>query len=289
MSDLYLYLDGQTAGPYPPAQLRQMLAEAKIQPDTPAWHSPLTEWSTVAQILAGFPAETKGIRLASGPIPAPSPRAPSASPPVLQPEKPRINGCLMTVLICFGMIILPFPIIAILAGIALGPINKGLEKAKENAAVQQSRAIALTMFQYSVDHNGAYPDGATSTEVFQKLIDEKYISDPKLFYVPMAGKVAPSSSRLSAENVSFDVTSGIDAQSPDDLPIVFSTGYTVTYTPGASAVRDQVGTEFPFPGLVVAYKNNSASFKHAVPDASVPDFIPTDFNPGAQTCRQLRP
>ena len=39
--------------------------------------------------------------------------------------------------------------------------------------LQKPRMINLLLFSYANDHNGKYPTGASSTEVFQKLIDEK--------------------------------------------------------------------------------------------------------------------
>ncbi len=50
-------------------------------------------------------------------------------------------------------------------------------------AVQTTRTIGLCLYRYAQDHNGQYPDGKTSTEVFQQLIDEKYVTDPSIFYL----------------------------------------------------------------------------------------------------------
>ena len=100
------------------------------------------------------------------------------------------------------------------------------------------------MFQYANDHNQNYPDGKSSTEVFQKLIDGGYISDPAIFYIPMVGKIkAGVGQRLKPENVCWDVTSPVDSSAPDGLPIVFSTGYKVNYVPGGAAIP------FKKPGL----------------------------------------
>ena len=277
MPDIYLYLEGQQTGPYPPDQVRQLLAEGKASPETLAWYQGLNEWSTLSKVLAAFPAE------GAPPVFVP----PAPPPPPSAPAKKGMHGCLLAAIILGVIGFVSIPVIACLAGVALGPITKGIEKAKENMAMQQARQIGLAMFAYANDHNGAYPDGATSTEVFQKLIDEKYVSDPGVFYFSMPGKTKTTSDKLTADNVCYDVTSGVASDSPDDVPLVFSTGYIVTYSAGASATRDP-GSQTPFP-LFAVYKGNGARFIEAGPDGTIPNFIPVNFDPGAKTYQQLRP
>ena len=273
MPDIYLHVEGQQTGPYQLAQLRQFLAEGRISAETPAWYEGLAAWSTVSAILTAFPP-------AGGPPSYPPP------PPPPAPAKQGMHGCLLAAIIV-GCFFVGLFVLSCLAGIALGPITNGILKAKENMSMQQARAIEIAMFSYANDNNGAYPDGKTSTEVFQKLIDGKYISDPGIFYVAMPGKTKATSNTLTADNVCYDVTSGVTANSPDDLPLVFSTGYDVTYSAGASATQDRALTAFP--GIDVAYKSNSASFIQAGPDRAVRNFIPANFDPGNKTYRQLRP
>jgi hypothetical protein len=278
MPEIYLYLNGQQTGPYQPAQLRQLLAEGKITAEIPAWHKDLTDWSTVAQVLAQFPAPASG----------PPPYVPPSAPPAPSPQKKGMSGCTIAAIIVGAILVLLLPCCA---GIALGSITNGIKKAKENTALQQSRALGLAMFAYASDHNGTYPDGKTSTEVFQKLLDQKYISDPGLFYIFGApGKMKATTSTLTTANVCFDVTSGVTADSSNDLPVVFSTGYTVTYIAGASATKDS-GSVSPFPGMAVAFKSNRAQFFNADAelDGNVPAIVPTTFDPGTKTYQQLRP
>ncbi len=276
MPDILLHVNGQQAGPYSVAQVRQLLAEGKITAEIPAWYAGLTQWSTVAQVLAAFPVEAGA---------APPPPAPSQPPPA---AKKGMSGCLIAALVVGGLCFFGFSVMAILAGIALGPITKGIEKAKESAAIQQSRAIELAMVAYA-DHNGAYPGGSTSTQVFQKLLDGNYIADPGLFYIlGMPGKVRATSNQLTADNVCFDVTSGITASSPDQLPVVFVTGYTIHYSGGVPP-DSLPGFVHPFPGMAVAYKNSSAHFWQALPDGRVPGVVPVAFDPGGATYQQLTP
>jgi GYF domain 2 len=277
MPDIYLHIDGQQTGPYQPDQVRQLVAEGKAANDTPAWYQGLSEWSTVAVVL--------GI--------VPSTPPPFVPPPVPPPPK-GMSGWLIAAIILGALFVLVGPC-ACLAGIALGPITKGIEKAKESAAMQQTRAIALAMFAYANDHKGEYPDGKTSTEVFQKLLDEGYIADPSIFYiVSMPGKTKATSHKLTADNVCFDVTSGVTADSSEDLPVVFSTGYTVSYFSGAIPMRD-TSEQPPFPGIAVAYKSNrsqiltpsSHPLEHA--DLDLDHFIPATFDPGTKSYQQLKP
>ena len=283
MPEIYLHLDGQQKGPYQPAQVRQLLAEGKISAETSAWYQGLSEWSTVAKVLEAF-SVTEGVPPPFVPPPPPPvPQAQAAQPPA----KKGMSGCMLAVLIVGGIGLVSLPFIACLAGIALGPIEKGIERAKETMAMQRARQIGIAMFAYADDHNGAYHDGKTSTEVFQKLLDGNYVSDPATFYIAMPGKTKPTSNQLTAANVCYDVTSGVTSNSPDNVPVVFTTGYTVIYSAGIT-MRDP-GASAPFRGIDVAYKGNGARFIQAGADGSIRNFIPLNFDPDGKTYQQLRP
>jgi hypothetical protein len=183
-------------------------------------------------------------------------------------QKPS-SGC--------GCVALLLVFLILICLVALGPVG-GQCHSVESGAMQTTRTLALAMFQYANDNNGHYPDGASSTEVFQKLIDGNYLTDPAVLFVALPGKVrAEEGARLKPENVAYDVTSGVDAQSPDGLPLVFLTGFRVSYLPGASAVSlvrpfpkhyNPPNAWFfrslePFDGLAVAYKGNNAWFRES--------------------------
>ena len=116
-----------------------------------------------------------------------------------------------------------------------------------------------------------------------------------MFYLEMPGKTRATSTTLTADNVCYDVTSGVKGDSSDQVPVVFCTGYTVTYSAGASAVRDpSSSTPFPgpgtsFSGLAVCYKGNNARFITADAEGTVPGFIPADFGSSSTTYQQLKP
>jgi hypothetical protein len=196
------------------------------------------------------------------------------------------------------------------------PGSMGLAQAKggnETASMQACRTIALAMFQYANDNGGKYPDGNSSTEVFQKLIDGNYVDNPTLFYTPFDGKTkGRKGERLKPENVCFDVTGAAGLHSPDGLPLVFLTGFRVDYRPGGKAVSLMApypvyerrtwwhfwhwwhrvpGSSFDY--LAVAYVSNNAYAKMLeIPTSGngfVRDFVSPSFDAKGNTYRQLAP
>jgi hypothetical protein len=147
-------------------------------------------------------------------------------------------------------------------------------------------------------------------EVFQKLLDGAYITDPSIFYLPSPGKIkAQPGQKLKPENVCWDVTADIGPNDPDYLPVVFLTGYKITYSPGAAAValarpypqlrkpprtwlQWRNGEPAGVPGIGVAYKSNATRdfTLRQNPDGSLRNFISPDFiAPSGKTYRQLTP
>ena len=215
--------------------------------------------------------------------------------------------------ICLGSILF------FLFSVLLGPKMSGIKYAAHNAWMQHARQIGQMMFAYSTDNtanNNSYPDGSSSTEVFQKLIDGGYCADPTIFYIPLPGKIKPvAGQKLKPENVSWDVTSGVDSHAPDGLPLIFMTGYKVTYAPGGAAVPiikpyPQFGNLRTWsqwwnegmpsgtkgtvpPGIAVYYKGNNAAFlildTWTNSNASIPNFVPPTFDAKGKTYRQLTP
>jgi hypothetical protein len=183
--------------------------------------------------------------------------------------------------------------------------------------MQTSRIIGLAMAQYAADHGGNYPDGKSSTEVFQKLLEGNYVTDPGIFYVPCAGKIkAVSGQSLKPENVSWDVTEGVDSSTSDEIPIVFLTGYRVTYAASGSAVSlvvpypdfgdpprtwaqwwhgDPKPMHRSIPGIAVTYKGLNAAYKMFMfesvpaPEGTMPGFVSSKFDPKGKGYHQLTP
>jgi prepilin-type N-terminal cleavage/methylation domain-containing protein len=172
-------------------------------------------------------------------------------------------------------------IIAILAGVALGPITNGLKKAKQSAGMQTVRTIALGEFTFSTD-NGAYPDtnnpvgnkGTGAAAVVQPLMAGGYISDATVFYIKggtatqYAGS-APATGIVAA-NISWDFAgnggNGVNSNFPDQCPVAWSSlvgGTEPSLVAAAGAAMTAVpalGNPFGTDGIAVAYHSNSAKF-----------------------------
>lgn len=187
----------------------------------------------------------------------------------------------------------------ILLGVFFSPVKGDFKHAVQSATKQTAHTICLVLYQYSIDHDNHYPQGQTSTEVFQKLIDGKYAEDPAMFYVPLPGKVRPLSFQLKPENVSWDVTCCVDFFSPNSLPIVYLTGFKVNFRPGSSAERInpiqhtwETWWNGPNPWetfMAMCDKENRARVFLPDLDGSIPNFIPADFDSKGKTYRQLTP
>ena len=209
-------------------------------------------------------------------------------------------------------------------GLALGPIGHGRGFYYKMHHVHDARTIALAMFQYANDHEGGYPGGRSSTEVFQKLLDGGYCTNPAIFYIPMQGKTAPvSGQKLKPENICWDATSGVEEADSDALPLVFMTGYKMTYAPDGPAVPlvrpyppytapwrfwldfSGIHDHDPVAGLAVAEKHYSSAFKALeyvvspdgsvripyvyAPDAVVSHAVSAKFDAKGKTWVQLTP
>jgi hypothetical protein len=282
MADIYLHLNGEQKGPFPPEKVRAMLAAGEVAPDTLAWHEGLGEWSKVSDVLGMTPPPQI--------VPPPPPAA----------ARKGLGGWMIALIVIGALAILSVPCCC---GVALGPIMNGIKKAKENVALQQAHLISQAMMSYANDHNGTFPDApeapaagsvlsvgnggagaTTSTEVFQKLIDGHYVTSPAIFYFAMPGKVRPIGDRLASNNVCFDVTAGLTASPPSGIPMVFVTGFNVTYGPDLRVTREG---SLPFDGFIAAYTGGVAHYTKLLPgESTVLGPLPNSL--GAQY-RQLKP
>ena len=172
-------------------------------------------------------------------------------------------------------------IIAILAGVALGPITNGIKQAKHNTAMQQGRQLGQICFSYSTDNtqNGnAYPAAATAHALAINLLNANYASDPTLFAISGAPGITPfvgaSSANMAATNVSWSftvsaltTTGGVTSSTGDLIPLIFFNGGTGTpptpfpQTAGTAANLQLVATcPFLLDGVAVFYKGNNALY-----------------------------
>jgi hypothetical protein len=162
-------------------------------------------------------------------------------------------------------------------------------QAQDQEITQQAHAIGVVMYAYANDHNGAYPTGSSSTEVFQKLIDGGYVNNPILFFVPMPGKVKPTSNKLKPENVSFDVTNGVDIKtSSDAVPLLFLTGFLITYAPGSTAEPTTEDAQ-KRDGMVIFYHSGSTQFLKKDVDRIIHNAVPKFYDDKVHHYQQLTP
>jgi len=189
-------------------------------------------------------------------------------------------------------------IIAILAGVALGPITGGLKTAKQNTGMQTARTIGLMEFQYSVDNDGAYPGTGASTrsDMAKALLLGKYINDPGIFW--LGGQQTKftgtnASTTIADTNVSFGFmvkppsggtggNIGLSTSDPDQLPVVWSTGidFSAPGAPGAQAATTSAASPYSNDGAAVCYKSNSAKFMKADTTGKINNFIDPSYDPG---------
>ena len=174
-------------------------------------------------------------------------------------------------------------IIAILAGVALGPIANGIKKAKQSSAMQGAHALGLAMYSYANDNNQLFPDksGGTAADVAIALLGGSYVTDPSIFFISggtatkytLAATSAATS--LVQTNMSWDFGgnggNGLSSINYQYLPIFWSTvapaGSGTEPTLGsANGVNTPVtalpGTGNPLgtAGMAVFYINNSSVF-----------------------------
>jgi type II secretory pathway pseudopilin PulG len=172
-------------------------------------------------------------------------------------------------------------IIAILAGIALGPITRGIKQAKQSAGMQTARTIGLAEFAFSNDNNNSYPDtgiptgntGTDATTIAKPLLAGSYVTDPTVFFI--SGGTAKKftgttpAQNIAVSNISFDFVgtgSGIGTNYPDALPVCMSTIVggtqpTLTAAAGTAITCAPIATNpFGIDGVAVAYKSNSSKF-----------------------------
>lgn len=166
-------------------------------------------------------------------------------------------------------------IIAILAGVALGPITNGIKQAQRSSGVQTSRTIALAEFQYANDNNQVYPFGTDAGKVADLLVAGNYIQDPGIFVISGAANEtkytgSATTPAYTPTNVSWDfgetsTTAGLTPNAPDETPLVVSTT-GIDWSSGLSSAGPVTFTitssaaPFGLYGVAVCYKSNSAKF-----------------------------
>jgi prepilin-type N-terminal cleavage/methylation domain-containing protein len=178
-------------------------------------------------------------------------------------------------------------IIAILAGVALGPITNGLKKAKQSAGMQQSHGLCLAMYSCANDNSQTYPNNTSGTpsystadQVATTLFAGGYISDTSVLYLSgcKCTKYTGNASSLTTGglqqiNVAWDFLGSGSANGSSNtvagyMPLLWSTtssepavasGSTAN-TAVAATLGSTTSAAFGSDGLAVAYINNSSKF-----------------------------
>jgi hypothetical protein len=165
-------------------------------------------------------------------------------------------------------------------------VSWGMKKSLNSAETQKAHAIGMVLSQYAQDHGGKYPEGKSSTDVFQQLIDQKYLTDPTLLYVPLTGKHAANGMKLKPENVCWDVTDGVLPDDPATLPVVFLTGFKIRYGSDWNAFSLGYG---PGTFIPVCTKECFAAFFRVDKDGIAQLFASSDYDGKRRVYRQLTP
>ena len=153
--------------------------------------------------------------------------------------------------------------------------------------MQAAHVLGLAMYAYAKDHHGDYPQGKSSTEVFQQLLDRGYVTDPAIFYIAgTTGKTRSASQKLKPENVCWDVTGGARSDDSADLPLVFSTGCKIDYVPNAKAHPSE-SSPFGDAGVSVCYVGKYSQFVLRQQDGA--PIIKFTFDSKGKIYRQLTP
>ncbi len=208
-------------------------------------------------------------------------------------------------------ILVVIAIIAILAGVALPAVTGAIKKAKENAAMQTGRGLAMSAFQFANDNDQTWPGGnpnatppvtlSGSTDAFKAMMG--YVGNTDALCLTGAGQSKYTGSTpatgISSSNVSWDFTvhsdnTGLTVNDPDQTPLFISTGSTVTYgTSGTAAPATAViskATTNPFgnDGVAVAFKDCTAASKVCATAGTAFNISSVSFEP-ATKYSQLTP
>jgi prepilin-type N-terminal cleavage/methylation domain-containing protein len=172
-------------------------------------------------------------------------------------------------------------IIAILAGVALGPITNGIKKAKQSSGLQSAHALGLAMYSCANDNSQLYPDASAGDahSIAQTLLAGGYVTDPGIFFLSGdtasgSGKftaTTPAATSIAKTNVSWDFLgnggSGVSSTTYTYLPVLWSTINGASTLPSFSAANGIAITAAPISsnpfgtdGMAIFYINNASSF-----------------------------
>jgi prepilin-type N-terminal cleavage/methylation domain-containing protein/prepilin-type processing-associated H-X9-DG protein len=116
-------------------------------------------------------------------------------------------------------------IIAILAGMLLPALNSAREKARRISCASNLKQVGLAAKQYAMDWSDQFPVGAKTTDRFEALRANGYLTDYKMFICP-SGTIKPQSGvvALASTNIAYFMIANLtESASPDSA--LASDGY----------------------------------------------------------------
>ncbi len=183
-------------------------------------------------------------------------------------------------------------IVLILIGIAFPAILGAWRSGREQAQASSAHNMALALFLYANDHSGQYPVGPTSTAICQQLYDARYLTDPRTALVQDALIPTAPHFVLPAQFVAWDVLQEkdhpLDGASPDELPLLFSTGLgSITFHDGVNTATVPINLQGTFGGTV-AYMDQSSRFVKPDPGTTI-EFTNAAFRTHGHLCFTVTP
>ena len=126
------------------------------------------------------------------------------------------------------LFVVTFLVLVIIAAPVLA--LRSFRRNAEGYTAERARNLAFAAFRYANDHGQVYPFGTTSTEIFQKLYDGKYLAEPSDVFMTSNGNKTmykgPVPVALKPQNVTWDFLTrdrtGLTTGDPADLPLVFT-------------------------------------------------------------------
>ncbi len=165
-----------------------------------------------------------------------------------------------------------FAILFVFLGFAVPNLNPGMHSPEQYSAAN-AHNLAVALFQYSTDNNGVYPNGASSTEVFQKLYDGNYLVDPANLLLSKLDRSYVSAAppvHLPAHYPCWDtVTAGnrpLDSTDSTNTPLVISTGlgpYAFQSGTNAVVIAHPDNCAWGNDGVTISYLDTSSRFVRA--------------------------
>lgn len=172
--DWYYHAPGEgRVGPLSADELRNRYRDRRIQRDTLVWREGLPEWQPLDRVadeldlLAVTPDPARPPPLPPGPPPglAAASRSTYASAPARRmppPERKRMSGCLIAVLVCAALAV---PTIGILAAIALPAYQDYTVRAKLRPAVDLRAEAVQQQVEQARSRLGRCPNDAAEAGV----------------------------------------------------------------------------------------------------------------------------